>query len=193
MNQWDIMSQEIAVIIEQYTDHTEVRLPGLGPDWRVVGSTPEAALGQLMGRIRNQSPPTTSDAAPIAVSLLALDPLSPDLSPPTVIYAPHEVVALFYGDLNPVQAPPSEAIWLKPGQHIPEDSPDGSMFVMPHRTVPFHPDHVVIRSHQGPYRLLHHAAGSVQLVPAAHAVSEISRPAQAPEPLCRHRHGFGKV
>ncbi len=38
MCQSDIMNEEIAVIIEQYADHAETRLPGLGPEWQTLGA-----------------------------------------------------------------------------------------------------------------------------------------------------------
>lgn len=175
MYQPDTMNEEIAVIIEQYADHSEARLPGMGPQWHAIGATPDEAIEQLMERLRSHQIRMSSSAAPIAVSLLTVQPEASNLRPPTVVYSPEGVMALFYGDLDPIEPPPPEAAWLKPGERLPEDAPDGSEFVTAHRTPPFHPDRVVIRSHHGGYRLLHHTGGSVLLSPAAHTISRINR------------------
>lgn len=171
----DTMNEEIAVIIEQYADHAEACLPGLGPEWHVVGSTPDAAINQLMERLHSHPSPTSTATAPVAVSLLRVPRNTSDLCPPTVVYAPDGVMALFSGDLNPIEPPPPEATWLKPGEYIPDDAPDGSVFVIPHRTPPFHADHVVIRNHHGEHRLLHHSGGGVLLASAGHTVSRVNR------------------
>lgn len=41
----DTMNEEIAVIIEQYADHA--RLPGMGLEWRAIGSTADAAINTI--------------------------------------------------------------------------------------------------------------------------------------------------
>ncbi|NMP23448.1 hypothetical protein [Sulfobacillus harzensis] len=190
MNRSDTMNEEIAVIIEQYADRAEARLPGMGPDWHTVGSTPNVAIEPLMERLRSRPEGMSADP-PVAVSLLAVTPETSDLRPPMVVYAPDGVMALFSGDLDPFAPPPPEAIWLKPGERIPDDAPDGSVFVMPHRTPPFHPNTVVIRTHGGGHRLLHHTGGGVLLSPARHAVSRIhrERPTSATPPPEPAAHG----
>lgn len=169
------MNEEVAVIIEQYADHAEARLPGFGPEGLSIGATPVAAINQLMDWLHTHSVHTSTILAPIGVSLLTVPRNTSDLRPPTVVYAPDGVMALFFGDLNPVENPPPEATWLKPGERIPDDAPDGTVFVIPNRTLPFRANHVVIRSHQGEHRLLHHTDGGVLLAPAGPMVSQIHR------------------
>lgn len=171
----EAMNEEIAVIIEQYADRAESRLPGLGPEWQTLGSTPDAAIRQLMERLHHHPDPTSIDAAPIAVSLLLVLRNASNLRPPTVVYAPTATRVLFFGDLNPIEPTPPEAHWLKPGEHIPEDAPDGSLFVTPHRTPPFHADNIVIRSPHGRHRFLHHSGGNVLLAPACPTVTRVHR------------------
>lgn len=171
----DTMNEEVAVIIEQYADHAQARLPGLGHEGFFIGATPTAAINQLMEWLHTHPVHTSTTAAPVAVSLLTVPRNTTDLRPPTVVYAPNGVMALFSGDLNPVEIPPPEATWLKPGERIPDDAPDGAVFVIPHRTLPFRANHVVIRSHQGEHRLLHHTDGGVLLAPAGQTVSQIHR------------------
>lgn len=174
MYQTEAMNEEIAVIIEQYADRAESRLPGMGPKWQTLGSTPEEAINQLMERLHRHPDPTSIDAAPIAISLLQVLGNASNLRPPTVVYAPTGVRVLFSGDLNPIEPPPPEAHWLKPGEHIPEDAPDGSVFMIPHRTPPFRADNVVIRSHHGEHRFLHHSGGGV-LCSAGPTVTRVYR------------------
>ena len=97
MYQWDTMNEEIAVIIEQYADHAETRLPGQGPEWQTVGSTPDAAINQLMERLHRHPDPTSAAAAPVAVSLLQVPRHASDLRPPMVVYAPDGLQVLFSG------------------------------------------------------------------------------------------------
>lgn len=175
MYQWDTMNEEIAVIIEQYADRAETRLPGQGPEWQTVGSTPDAAINQLMERLHRHPDPTSAAAAPVAVSLLQVPRHASDLRPPLVVYAPDGLQVLFSGDLNPIELPPAEALWLNPGEPIPDDAPDGSVFVLPHRMSPFRADHVVIRTHHGGHRFLHHAGGGVRFASAGPTVSRVHR------------------
>ncbi len=165
---FDTMNEEVAIIIEQYADHAQARLPGIEPKWQAP--TPDSAVKQLMDWLHNQPAVT----APVAVSLLQVPRNTFDLRPPTVAYAPEGVVALFSGNLDPVEPPPPEAIWLKPDEHVPDDVPDGSVFVIPRGTPPFHTDGVVIRSHSGGHRLLHFTGGGgVLLSPFGHTVVRI--------------------
>ena len=175
MYQSDIMNEEIAVIIEQYADHAETRLPGLGPEWQTLGATPDAAINQLMERLHHHPDPTFTPAAPVAVSLLAVPRNECDLRPPTVVYAPDGLQVLFSGDLNPIEPPPPEALWLNPGEPIPDDAPDGSVFVLPHRMSPFRADHVVIRTHHGGHRFLRHSGGGVLFASPGPTVSRVHR------------------
>lgn len=121
MTWYDTLNEEIAIIIEQYADHAETRLPGMGP--KCLAPTPYAAVNQLMEWLNTQSTPML----PVAVSLLNIPRNTFDLRPPTVVYAPDGVMALFSGDLDPVEPPPPEATWLKPGENaLPTMLPTGA-------------------------------------------------------------------
>ncbi len=182
MDPSDVMNEEIAVIIEQYADHAETRLPGMGPAWQTIGPTSDAAINRLMARVHHHPDPTSTAAAPVAVSLLAVPRHASDLRPPTVVHAPDGLRILFSGDLNPIEPPPPEALWLKPDAHIPDDAPDGSVFVLPHRTPPFRADHVVIRTNQvgHRFRFLNHPGGGVVLVSPAPTVLRIGQRPETP-------------
>lgn len=173
MSQSDTMNEEIAVFIEQYADHAEARLPGQNHEWEVVGSTPDEAINQLMVRLHGYPTHTFSAAVPVAVSLLNVARNTLELRPPMVVYAPDAVMALFSGNLDLIEPPPPDAIWLKPGETIPDHAPAGSAFVIPGRIPPFHADRVLIRSHSEGHRLLHHTDGGVLLSPAEQTVSRV--------------------
>lgn len=183
------MDEEIAVIIEQYRDHAESRLPGLGRQWQSIAATPEASLNQLLEQLHGYPDPTGNAAAPIAVSLLQVWRYASNLRPPTVVQAPDDVQVLFSGDLNPIQPPPSNALWLKPGECVPDHARDGgTALILPHRVVPFRANQVVIRTHHGEHRLLRHAGGSVRLISPGPTVARV-RQAVDPFPQFKPRGG----
>lgn len=163
------VNETFAVIIEQYVNHTEARLPGMGAKWVAVGTTSDEALNPLLRRMQTDPPPTAAFGVPMAVSLLTIAPETSGLRPPMLVYAPEGVQALFTGRLDPVEPPPADAVWLKPGEPVP-DSPVGTVFVQARRFPPSRTDRVIIRSHHGGHQLLHHQGGGVMACPAAHSL-----------------------
>jgi len=169
---------KIAVLIEQYENRAEARVPGWDADGKLVAATAEAVVEMLLERWRSCAPIATRKGL-VAISLLTIPPGASDLRPPMVVYAPEGVLALFEGHLKPIQPPPLDAIWIKPGEQIPENAGEQDVFVIPHRQTLFNRDLVVIRSNHGSHRLLHHSGGGVRLSPAQYTTATVSRKTQS--------------
>jgi hypothetical protein len=67
--------------MEQYRDHTEAYLPGMGHAWHIIDVTPDGALEYLVQRIQRHHPAIPSRTAPVAVSLVTVHPGAADLHP----------------------------------------------------------------------------------------------------------------
>lgn len=163
----------VAVVIEQYRDHAEAYLPGMGPQWHTTDATPDGALEYLLQLIHRHKPVIPGPTAPMAVSLVTVHPDTANLHPAMVERAPRGVMVLLSGSVLPAEDPPPDAYQLQPGDPIPDDAPKGRVFLVPPTTDGLDdegicpPDAVVLCTHSGEaHRVLCHTGGVVLKFPA---------------------------
>lgn len=156
-------NDRIAIFIEQSRDHAEAYLPGMGPAWHTTDVTPDGALEYLLQLIHRHQPTIPSPAAPVAVSLVTVQPGTAHLHPAMVEQAPSGVMVLFLGRLLPGDEVPPNTHRLGPNDPILEDAPHGGIFLVPPVTEGldddgrYPEDAVVIHAQPGEgHRLLRH-------------------------------------
>lgn len=125
------LDRRVAVVMEQYRDHTEAYLPGMGPEWHTSGVTPDAALDYLLQLIQRHQPHVPGVNAPMAVSLVTVHPNATDLHPATVEHLPRGAMVLFEGRLLAAEESPEDAECLASVDSIPDDAPQGRVYLVP--------------------------------------------------------------
>lgn len=161
------------MVIEQYRDHAEAYLPGMGPEWHTSDVTPDAALDYLLQLIKRHQPNVRGVNAPMAVSLVTVHPDATDFHPATVEHLPRGAMVLFEGRLVAAEEPPEDAERLASVDSIPGDAPQGRVYLVPPRvegcvdadSLP--PADTVIHAQPGEgFRVLPHAGPMVVKFPA---------------------------